>query len=85
MELVLENPGNYTSFLADHEGKLRLVTSIDGVSTSILYRNTEEQQFQIILTTDFKESVDPLFFTYDNKKLLCLFKSRARQKGYCNF
>ena len=68
MELVLENPGNYTSFLADHEGKLRLVTSmLDGVSTSILYRNTEEQQFQIILTTNFKESVDPLFFTYDNK------------------
>ena len=26
MELLLENPGNYTSFLADHEGKLRLVT-----------------------------------------------------------
>ena len=24
MELVLENPGNYTSFLADHEGKLRV-------------------------------------------------------------
>ena len=67
MELVLENPGNYTSFLADHEGKLRLVTSTDGVSTSILYRDTEEQQFQIILTTNFKESVDPLFFTYDNK------------------
>ena len=68
-ELLVENPGNYTSFLADHDGQLRVTTSTDGVNTSILYRETEQDEFKVILTTDFRESVDPLFFTYDNKNL----------------
>jgi dipeptidyl aminopeptidase/acylaminoacyl peptidase len=66
---LVENPGNLVSFLADHEGHLRVATSTDGVNTSVLYRDSDGGEFKTILTTNFRETVTPLFFTYDNKML----------------
>ena len=57
------------SFLADHDGHLRVATSSDGVNTSVLYRDTDEDEFKTILTTNFRETVSPLFFTYDNQRI----------------
>lgn len=69
MEMIAENPGNIMGWLTDHKGALRVAVTSDGVNTTILHRETEEQEFQPILTTDFKESASPLFFTFDNKNL----------------
>lgn len=68
-EQLLQNPGNLTSFVADHEGHLRIATQTDGVNTSLLYRATDKDEFKTILTTNFRETVNPLFFTYDNRRL----------------
>ncbi len=69
LEMIVENPGNLSDYLTDHDGKLRIATATDGVETSILYRATEEDEFATVLTTNFKESLTPLFFTYDNTKV----------------
>lgn len=69
LTLLAENPGNIQEWITDHEGKLRLATSIDGTKTSLLYRETENDEFKTIITTDFKESLNPLFFTFDNKNI----------------
>lgn len=70
MTMLAENPGNIQGWMTDHEGKLRVATAIvDGVNTQLLYRNDESEAFRPILTTSFKESVSPAFFTFDNKKL----------------
>lgn len=70
MEMLAENPGNIQGWMTDHDGKLRIAFAIaDGVNTQILYRETEAEEFQPILTTSFKESLSPQFFTFDNKKL----------------
>lgn len=69
MELVAENPGNVQSWVTDHAGQLRFATTTDGVDTSLLYRATEQDEFRMIGTYDFKESVMPLCFTFDNQKL----------------
>lgn len=70
MTMLAENPGNIQGWMTDHEGKLRVATAIvDGVNTQLLYRSDESQEFRPILTTSFKESVSPAFFTFDNKKL----------------
>jgi dipeptidyl aminopeptidase/acylaminoacyl peptidase len=66
LTILAENPGNISSWMTDHDGKLRLATATDGVNTSILYRKTETDEFQNVLTTNFRESVSPLFFTFDN-------------------
>ncbi|MBV5338095.1 MAG: S9 family peptidase [Deltaproteobacteria bacterium] len=77
--LVAENPGNISSWLTDHEGNLRIATTTDGVNTSILYRVSEKDPFTTVLTTDFRTSVDPMFFTFDNKSLYAL-SNRGRDK-----
>lgn len=69
MELLVENPGNYSGYVTDHDGRLRMITTTDGVNTGILYRPDESSAFRKILETNFKETLDPLFFTYDNRKL----------------
>jgi dipeptidyl aminopeptidase/acylaminoacyl peptidase len=69
LEMLAQNPGNIQGWMTDHEGKLRLATTTDGVNTSLLYRQTEQSEWKTIITTNFKESVDPLFFTFDNKHL----------------
>jgi len=69
MKKIAENPGNITGWQTDHDGKLRIATTTDGVNTSILYRETEDQEFKSVLTTNFKETLAPLFFTFDNKNV----------------
>ena len=65
---LAENPGNWQGWMTDHQGRLRSVTAIvDGVNTQILYRETEDQEFRPVLTTNFKESVSFMEFTPDDK------------------
>ncbi|MDY0152734.1 MAG: prolyl oligopeptidase family serine peptidase, partial [Candidatus Cloacimonas sp.] len=69
MNLIAENPGNIAAWITDHDGKLRLAYTTDGVNNSILYRETEENPWKEIAQYDFRESAQPLFFTMDNKAL----------------
>jgi len=70
MKLLAENPGNIQGWILDHAGKLRAATAIvDGINTQLLYREKESDKFKPVLTTNFKESVTPLLFTFDNKNI----------------
>ncbi len=79
-KLIAQNPGNITSWLTDHDGKLRVAGTSDGVNTTLLFREKEEDEFKPILTTNFKEAVNPLLFTFDNKKLY-VASNRGRDKS----
>lgn len=73
MEMLAENPGNIQSWIFDHEGRLRAAIAIvDGINSQILYRETENEEFTPVLTTNFKETVSPMFFTFDNKNVYAL-------------
>ena len=67
MDMIAENPGNIVGWITDHDGALRMAATSDGVNTTLLYRATEQEEFRPLITTNFKESVSPLFFTFDNK------------------
>jgi len=69
---LAENPGNIQGWMTDHNGQLRIAYQLDGLNTSILYRETENDEFKIILTTNYKEQMSPSFFTFDNKNLYCV-------------
>jgi dipeptidyl aminopeptidase/acylaminoacyl peptidase len=69
LTLLAENPGNIQGWMTDHDGKLRIALALDGVNQSLLYRDTEDQPFTTVITTSFKESLDPQAFTSDNQKL----------------
>ncbi len=72
INLVEENPGNITGWITDHEGNIKLATTTDGVNTSLLYRNNTTDSFETLLTTNFKESVSPLFFDFNNEQFYAL-------------
>ena len=67
MRLIAENPGTVQAWIADHDGRLRLANTTDGVNTSILYRPTESDDWRTVATYTFKEQARPLFFTYDGE------------------
>ena len=70
MEMLAQNPGDVQSWIFDHDGKLRVATAIvDGVNSQIRYRETEQDEFRPVLTTSFKETMYPVFFTFDNKNV----------------
>ena len=69
LTMIAENPGNITGWVTDHTGGIRVAMTTDGVNTSLLYRENEKDTFKVILTTNFKESFSPQFFTFDNKNL----------------
>ena len=71
-ELICDNPGNYTRWLTDHNGALRMAVATDGVNSSVLYREKEVDSFRVILTTNFKEVFKPLLFSKDNSILYAL-------------
>lgn len=59
-----------SAWMTDHEGKIRAAMRMtDGVNTTLLYRDNEADDFRELITTDFRESLSPLFFTFDNQQL----------------
>lgn len=62
-----KNPGGVSDWITDHNGIIRAAVQSDGVNTVMLYREDAKSPFKQVLRTSFKESVSPLFFTFDNK------------------
>lgn len=70
LTLLAENPGNIQGWMTDHDGCLRVAAAIvDGVNTQILYRDTEDEPFKPVLTTNFRDVVSFMEFTPDNKEV----------------
>jgi len=69
MDMIAQNPGNITGWLTDNDGLLRAAVTADGVNTSVLYREKESDDFKTIITMSFKETLAPLYFTFDNKNI----------------
>jgi dipeptidyl aminopeptidase/acylaminoacyl peptidase len=66
---IAENPGNIDHWVTDHKGDIRAATTTDGVNASLLYRDSHEEAWKTVLTTTFRESFSPQFFTFDNRRL----------------
>jgi dipeptidyl aminopeptidase/acylaminoacyl peptidase len=71
LTLLAENPGNITGWVTDWDGRIRAATTTDGVNNGLLYRASEGEPFRTVLTTDFRESLQPLYFAFDNQSLYC--------------
>jgi len=69
MKMVAQNPGKVDHWITDHAGVIRAATQTDGVNTSLLTRADEKSEFKTVLTTNFRESVNPQFYTFDNQNL----------------
>ena len=63
LKMYIKNPGNFTQWYPDADGKIRLVKASDGVDETILYRNADNLPFRRIIENNFKTSVKPIAFT----------------------
>ncbi|WP_334054545.1 S9 family peptidase [Burkholderia cepacia] len=77
--LVAQNPGNIVGWMTDHTFKLRVAIASDGVNKILLYRDDETDPFRPVATTNFRETLAPLFFTFDNRGLYVL-SNRGRDR-----
>ncbi len=80
MKMVAKNPGNISGWVTDWDGKIRIASTTDGVNTSILYRKDENSDFKTVITTNFKETLSPLFFTFDNGDVVYAASNLDRDK-----
>jgi dipeptidyl aminopeptidase/acylaminoacyl peptidase len=69
LTLIAENPGNISSWVADHDGRIRVAVSTDGANTGLHYRPDDKSPFTTVVTTTFRESIKPILFSSDNKHL----------------
>lgn len=81
LEQLYENPGNITSWQTDHNGKLLLASTSDGVNTTLLYRPTEKDAFGEVITTNFKEGLSPQFFDPKDPHVVYAVSNLGRDKG----
>ncbi len=80
MKMIARNPGNISQWITDWQGNIRLATTTDGVNTSLLYRENANKPFKTILTTSFKETMQPLFFTFDDDRVIYAASNLGRDK-----
>ncbi len=78
--LVASNPGDIVGWKTDHAGRVRVALKTQGLDSILLYRDTERGTFTPIITTDYRTTVSPAFFTADNRKLYAI-SNRGRDKA----
>ncbi|TQR31684.1 S9 family peptidase [Lysinibacillus sphaericus] len=76
---VAKNPGNIASWLADHDGNVRLAVTSDGVEGTILYRDSEKDEFKPFIEMKAGDEVMPLAFSKDNKHIFAT-SNKGRDK-----
>ena len=80
MTLVAENPGNVQHWITDHEGRLRLATTTDGVNKGILYRASETDDWKEVARYSFKEGASPVAFTFDDPSCAWVISNLGRDR-----
>ena len=66
---LYKNDKNFDSWYTDHNGVIRIASKTDGVNVHYYHRADEASPFDSLLTTSYKETFAPAFFTFDNKNL----------------
>ncbi|WP_233201475.1 S9 family peptidase [Sporosarcina sp. P13] len=79
LDQVAKNPGNIAGWLADHDGKIRIAIETDGVDSTILYRETEEDEFKPFVQTEESDVISPIAFSKDNQSIYAL-SNKGRDK-----
>lgn len=79
-KLIAINPGNIIRWYADLEGKLRLALASDSLQETMLYRDSEQEDFSIVTSNSFHNSVVPLGFVKDKPNHIFALSNVGRDK-----
>lgn len=81
MKMAAKNPGNFTNWVTDSKGKLRIAVSSDGVNETLWYRQTENQPLKPIVTNNFKTTLLPIAFSESSPNLIYAISNINRDKN----
>lgn len=69
-------------WMCDNDGKLRICSKTkNGINHAIMYRDTEDDAFEEIITTNFKDQLVPVHFDRDNSHTLYCISNLNRDKS----
>ncbi len=71
---------NFEGWVTDHNGVIRMATKTDGTDQVVYYRATEKDPFTEYMRTGYKDSWNPLMFTFDNANLIVSHNLDGRDK-----
>lgn len=69
---LVDNVYGIQVWIADHAGRIRAGVAQNGIELSLLTRPDDRAKFETILTTDFREGISLIGYTYDNKYLYAI-------------
>jgi dipeptidyl aminopeptidase/acylaminoacyl peptidase len=72
LTLMYENKQNFDTWYTDNNGVIRMATRTDGVNVTYLYRRSEKDPFNELITTSFKDSFLPQSFDSNNEHVFIL-------------
>ena len=78
--LVAKNPGNIESWLTDRDGKIRIAIESDGINSTVLYRDSEEEEFRPFVDTKDGDIISPIAFSKDNQSIYAV-SNKDRDKA----
>lgn len=81
MRIVAQNPGNFTNWLTDNKGSLRMAISTDGLTESIWCRENEGLPFKKIITNNFKTTLWPIAFSEGKPNTIYAISNVNRDKN----
>ncbi len=80
LQLELENPGNYSNYLADEKGCIRMIVTTDGTSQAFLHRERTDQAFAELFSIGFKDAFVPVRFHPENPNWVYALSNIGRDK-----
>ena len=70
------------SWMTDHDGRLRIASKVrNGTETVLMYRDHEDEDFREVISTDFTESLAPLFFDFKEPHIVYAASNLKRDKS----
>lgn len=81
-QLAKNNPAApVTHWMTDHEGRLRIAMRTEGgTNTVLMYRDSESEEFHDVITTDFTEEMNPVFFDFEKSNVVYALSNLNRDK-----
>ncbi|MBL7963977.1 MAG: S9 family peptidase [Flavobacteriales bacterium] len=70
----------YQGWITDHTGVIRFATKTDGTDQVYYYRANPAEPFKEYMRTGYKDSWEPLLFTFDNTDLIVSHNLNGRDK-----
>lgn len=78
--IVVQNPGDISYYLTDHDGKVRFASRTAGLNDEILFRANENEEFRKVLTIPFTDSWEPMDFDYDDPNKMYVATNLGRDR-----